>query len=480
MFKQTGLSAIAAVGLFVLAQPALHRTGWKRAGKEVLLLVAGAAITMTPICIWYASMGTPLHYWPYSFIVKPVVSAFASDAEPVESSESAATEETTVSEDKPRSGFLLRLMPGYVRDSWEALSPEQKSQAYTRVQRWYRLLILPILLALGAIAARIAVVVRGKDPARNAPMSEDTGRLVPLLAIWWFFDMAFVWISPRSYEQYYLPLNASGAMLGGYLVGLYAHRFANDSDRPRWIVLGLLGVLVMLITSWHIFFGIRTSPHSGVVYANRQTREEELRRGYIQKWRKVSNRRRYNARGDWELAGEYIRERTEPTDKIYVWGWVGGIYVKAQRLSSARKAFEGTMHTLPPAELSARVRELLDAFEEQPPKFIVDTRKDHFPWNRPPLELWPIAAFSGGQQVRFLPTDDSVVQSFDQMWTPFLRKIFGADEAARYEAIAPLRKYVMEHYKVVEPHRYRPIKTQFGLPSLVHEDFGMQVVFVRK
>jgi hypothetical protein len=72
LFKQTGVSTIAAVGLFVLAGPILYRNAWKNVGKDVLLLVAGAAITLTPICAWYRSMGTPLLYWPYSFALAPV------------------------------------------------------------------------------------------------------------------------------------------------------------------------------------------------------------------------------------------------------------------------------------------------------------------------------------------------------------------------------------------------------------------------
>ena len=59
MFKQTGMSAIGAVGLFILIQPSCITCGWKKAGKDVVLLVAGACITLTPICAWYVSMDTP-------------------------------------------------------------------------------------------------------------------------------------------------------------------------------------------------------------------------------------------------------------------------------------------------------------------------------------------------------------------------------------------------------------------------------------
>jgi hypothetical protein len=290
-----------------------------------------------------------------------------------------------------------------------------------------------------------------------------------------------VWISPRSYEQYYLPLNASAAMLGGYLIGLYENRLQGDRDKSRWLVVGLVGLLVMLAMSWHIFFGIAKSPTSGTVYVNGRTGQPERRRGYLQKWREVAVRREYG----WQNVGDYIRAHSEPTDRIYVWGWVPGIYVQAQRLSAAPKPFEGTMHTLPPAALAERVREILGGFEKHPPKFIVDTRKDHFPWDRPCLELWPIASFSGRGRAAFLPSDPSMVAAYDEFWTATLRKNWGDDEAARYEAMAPLREYVMENYKVVELAYYGAVSTRLRLPTLMHKPglsgtFNWQVVFVRK
>ncbi|GAI43256.1 unnamed protein product, partial [marine sediment metagenome] len=138
--------------------------------------------------------------------------------------------------------------------------------------------------------------------------------------------------------------------------------------------------------SWHIFFGIKTSPHSGIIYRNPATGNPEKRNGYAQKFQQISRRQKY----PWERVGKYIQDYSTLSDKIYVWGWVPGIYVAAQRLSPAPKAFEGTMHTLSPEVLSERIDEILSAFEKEPPKFIVDSRKNHFPWDRPPLELWPL------------------------------------------------------------------------------------------
>jgi hypothetical protein len=150
-------------------------------------------------------------------------------------------------------------------------------------------------------------------------------------------------------------------------------------------------------------------------------------------------------------------------------------------MSATSKAFEGLMQTITAQELSRRVQEMLQAFQENPPKFIVDTRKEDFPADRPPLELWPVATFGGGKNVSFLPPDPTTVSQFDAFWIPALQQYFGGpEEAARYRAMAPLRKYVMENYTAAQPQGYRPSQTRFRLPTLVHETFGPFMVFVRK
>ncbi len=473
MFKQTGMSAIGAVGLFTLIQPVVHRSGWKKAGKDVLLLVAGACITLVPILGWYVSMDTPVHYWPYAFVLEPALSAVGVDTDRGQVAESQEPTAQAKPEKEAPRGLVLKLLPGYVSNSWAALDPAARHQVFLRVLRYYGLLILPIALALGAIAARAVVVLQARRAKAPVPAEQDPGRFVLLFGLWWFFDMAFVWISPHTYEQYFLPLNASSAVLGGYLAGTYAHRLKTDRDRTRWVVLGLLGLLAMLIMSWHIFFGIAKSPYSGVAYED-QYGKPSRDRGYRQTWKKISANGEYA----WVQVGKYIESRSQPTDKIYVWGWVPGIYVQAQRMSAAPKAFEGTMHTLPPKDLAERVRELLDAFAKEPPKFIVDTQNRHFPWDRPPLQLWPNLDNGYGlianppstpEQVvalllrtfgvqatdvtkeRFLRADKpDAIQNYDAAFEKALRQVVEPAEALRYEAMQPLRNYVMKNYQIVE------------------------------
>jgi hypothetical protein len=420
LFKATGVSAAGAIGLFVILQPFLkHRTP-KQTAVDILLLLAGAAAAIGPLYIWIIGWDVKLAL-PYEFVWKTIAKMLPAGA---------ATGQA-------------KSASGYIAGSRELVP---FSQQWPRVLRYYGLLILPITLAAGAIIVRII-----RMPLRLKSENQDTqyairntqyDRFVLLFAVWWILDMAFVWISPRSYEQYYLPLNASAAMLGGYLIALYTDKLTSTIYKTRWRVVGFIGFLCMLVMSWHIFFGITKSPHSGREYGRK-------RRGYAQKLNEISRRRSDNLKAPWEAVAEYIRLRSEPTDKIYVWGWYPGIYVKAQRFSSASKAC--ILPQLEPQKLAETVTGLLAEFEQEMPKFIVDSRKRHIPTDRPPYELWPIVlkGFMGAKKARFLSLDKNEIATCDRLWFDFLKKQFDEDEALRYQALKPLRDFVMQNYKIV-------------------------------
>ena len=449
LFKQTGTSVIAAIGLFVLAQAVLKHRSWPQTGTDILLLLAGAAISIGPVYLWLAGAKAPVGYWPYSFLFRPMLSAPAGSQEDAEHTPAESEANSGTLQDRQagaegsrlagtqREGPFAKFLPRYVRGSWQILKPGERKEVALRVGRYYRLLILPIALALGAIAARLVRMIMSRAGKLRPEDRKGYERFVLLFAIWWLLDMAFVWVSPRSYEQYYLPLNASAAMLGGYLIALYSDRLATSVYKTKWGLIGLVGFICMMIMSWHIFFGIEKSPHSGLKYPSK-------RRGYLQRLEMASQHRK-GAKGPWEVVGEYIRHHSGPDERIYVWGWYPGIYVKAQRLSPVPQAFEGTMHTLSPEALSQRIDEILTAFEKQPPKFIVDSRKQHFPWDRPPLELWPRTPQG------FLPPDKQIMDRYDAVYSEMLREKIEPDEAERFEAMRPLREFVMKNYKIVQP-----------------------------
>ncbi len=450
LFKPTGLSAVGAIGLFVLAQPLLKHRTWKQMGADVLWLGIGAVVAIAPAYIWMIGWDIDMAL-PYQVIWDTLASRMVH----------AGAEEAQSAD--------------YISASREAMS---FSELAGRVLRYYAILILPIALAiLGLLSRLVRFVLSAFSKVKIEPRSYDP--FVLLFGVWWILDMVFIWISPRSYEQYYLPLNASAAMLAGYPMALYAERYVRAENKAKWAVIGLFGVIVMFILSGHIFFGIASSPHSGTAYTDPQTGEPERRRGYVQKLRDVQLRNERDYRGSWEQVGDFIRQRSDRGDGMYVWGWYPGIYVAAERLSPAPKAFEGTMHTLTPAQLGERVEEILNAFSKDPPKFIVDTYKVHFPWDRPPLELW-LSIRNGVQLLRYvggLPKDRS-------QWQRVLLRAYGVgpgdltkegfvradrpaavarfesaykaklaakwpDEAERFEAMRPFRQYVMENYRIV-------------------------------
>jgi len=109
-------------------------------------------------------------------------------------------------------------------------------------------------------------------------------------------------------------------------------------------------------------------------------------------------------------------------------------------------------------ELSEIVSGILDDFKKEPPIFIVDSRKNHFPWNRPPLELWPIipAGFMGKKKARFLPPKNKkTIEKFNKNWSLLLEQRYGIEEAQRFAVMDGFRRYVRENYSLVgmfEPH----------------------------
>lgn len=416
LFKPTGLSAVGGAGLFILLQPVLKHRTWKQMRTDVLLLLAGAAIAVAPVYIWMIGWDVQMSL-PYGFVFDVLAKFVPSGGEAGQ----AVAASDYVSASRSQIEF---------------------SELWPRVMRYYGVLILPVALALGSIIARVTRLVLSIRGRAKIELACD--RFVLLFGVWWILDMAFIWVSPRSYEQYYLPLNASAAMLGGYLIAIYRDKAAGAAFAPKWIAIGAVGLLVMVFMSLDIFRGVAKSPHSNIAYTDPRTRLPERRNGYAQKLEEISDRRNRGARAPWEVVGEYIRTHSTPDDGIYVWGWFPGIYVQAQRMSPAPKAFEGTMHTLAPAVLAERIAEILDAFEQKPPKFLVDTYKRHFPWDRPPLELW-LGASKG-----FTPPNEQVVAQLEAQYVKMLReRVDDPAEVKRFEAMKPLRDYVMENYRIV-------------------------------
>ncbi|MBN2019861.1 MAG: glycosyltransferase family 39 protein [Sedimentisphaerales bacterium] len=409
LFKETGSSAIGAIGLFVLLQPIFGHRTWKQTGLDIVLLLAGAVAALAPLYIWIIGWKVQMAL-PYSFIWDAVAGL-------VPKAQAAGQTSTYVSSLRETISF---------------------SEQWPKVLRFYLALCLPVSLAAGSI-----VVWLGKTVTKSVSNAYD--RFVLLFGVWWLLDMAFVWVSPASYEQYYLPLTASGAATGCYLTAVYRDKLSSAVFKTKWIVTGIVGLVLMVVMSWHIFFGLPRSPYSGMKYP-------EKRNGYIQRWNEISRRKNQSWRGPWERAGEYIRDRTKPSDKIYVWGWVPAVYLSAQRFCPAPNAFESEMHARPPEQLERLIDELLSCFNKEMPKYIVDSRKQHLPMDRFKFELWPIVpeGFMGFQKTQFLPNEPNIVAEFEKLWGQVTRVRSGELEQRRFEIMGKFRKFIRDNYEIVE------------------------------
>jgi hypothetical protein len=317
------------------------------------------------------------------------------------------------------------------------------AEQFPRVMRFYLALILPVALALCSIVLRTSKLITNKINKSEATSKKDYDKFVLLFAIWWLLDMAFVWVSPASYEQYYLPLTASGAITGAYLIAVYRDKASKAVFKTKWVAVGIVGLIVMAAMTVNIFIGRTRSAYSGMQYPER-------RYGYVQRWDEISIRKGTGNRGYWELAGEYIRDHSQPTDKIYVWGWYPGIYLSAQRFSNAPVAFESEMHTKSPQQLEQTIDGLLEAFNKEKPKYIVDSRKQHLPLDRFKFELWPIVpeGFMGFQKTQLLPPNDPrIYAEWEKQWGQLEKERFGEDEFHRFEIMGKFRKFVRENYE---------------------------------
>jgi hypothetical protein len=223
--------------------------------------------------------------------------------------------------------------------------------------------------------------------------------------------------------------------------------------------MGLIGLAVLVVLSLPLVRGVARSPHSGQEYPRRDPGRVTRQRGYLQAIDRVSaSRLEGGAQGQWQLVGRHIREHSQPDETIFVWGWIPGIYVEARRVSASDWPFTSEMHTMSPELLARRVSKLIESFEREKPAFVVDTRKRHFPWNRPPLELWPtvptmvVTPNPPHRQIRLdtpLPADGRTVRRYEKQYAHMLREQVDAQEAERFEAMAPLRAYLREHYEVL-------------------------------
>ncbi len=118
-FKQTGVSVIVAMAVFIILQPMLKQRSWKIMAQDIALLFAGAVIGLIPLMIFFAG-----HDQLFSFIARIPGLGFI------------------------KGRALAKVSSGYVEASREASDFDTQIQS---VLGYYLSFVLPIGLALSAL-----------------------------------------------------------------------------------------------------------------------------------------------------------------------------------------------------------------------------------------------------------------------------------------------------------------------------------------
>lgn len=494
-FKPTGVSVIIAMIVYLLMLLIARRRCWRLLGSDITGLLVGGVVGFVPLSIFYITQGQFLTLLSSFPGVRELAMVFQSG-----SSDSAATASGYVGASRSVSSFATQ---------------------FDRVMNYYRMLIVPIgvsLLAIGVglvdwvglLMSRNPVDVgeREKEQQEVAPATSSLqGAVVLFFAIWWILDMLFVWISPRSYVQYYLPLMASSAMLAGvvvyrcqkkpvvllWLIGVWlildvvliwvasAEHFPYLSIRsgiPKEFWLGWAIQLIPLAVAMGVhFLGRGLNRYTRIMliilacgyallsWSGGNVKAFQKRVGDLQKQKMM------NQINVWEQVGQVIKKNSQPDDGLYVWGWMPGIYVAAQRFSPAMRPAYSDMHTDSPEVVGRQVRRLLKDFEGRAPLFIVDPQKMHYPYNTHPVfQLWPTMP-GAEKKVGFVNPQlyqknrDKFMGQVEAFTFQMLRhpdrpggpveeekaRKMAQAERRRHEAMEPLREFVMKHYKPVVP-----------------------------
>lgn len=525
-FKPTGASFLAAMAIYLFARPLLKRQSWKALGVDLGGLVVGALIGLLPLIV--LSVNQDNLKWLVN--ASPLKFVLNMSATPTQAAESVGKRQTPGTQSDAQTdteapgifqSVVGKLFGSYVSSSHGATT--FKSQA-KRVFGYYKSFIVPIGFSLLVILQGLLCTGRwltGWSRRRDDKLREEAnGAPVALrdnaaffFAIWWLLDMLFVWVSARGYVQYYLPLNASAAMLTAHAL--------HKRDRRTAGVLSLLGLWLVLdvvftaVTSEGFDtaltpkgFGrhmmIYAIPFVAVLILYIVLRRKRIRMPALVPlaalgtmlfaWngdnlsmfqKRVGDLNNRQSPQVWEQIGHYLQDNSREDEGAYVWGWMPGIYVQARRYNPASKPAYGTMHTDSVCRVKAVVQKTVNELKNEPPRYIVDARKFHFPYyTHPNMDLWPrwrdkdrrklyleyhpqqprpAIAHAFMSAAEFGLRQEAYFQQVEELTRQLLLAKHKSEgmldeenarrqaqlEKQRHQALAPLRTYLMENYTPV-------------------------------
>lgn len=345
-----------------------------------------------------------------------------------------------------------------------------------------------------ALAAFVNEIIEKVVSLKKKPGIETTNqqlvtdRLLTVLFLWWIIDMLMVWVSPRAYVQYFLPPNASGIFLAGYLINriirsplaliltgigwLTAELISAGNSTADFSKLVITFAIILIAAGAAMQFmklPQKTKQTAAIALfslavilansSNISVLKDKIKEASIS-----------GGGALWEHVGKFIRDNSTEQDQVYVWGWYPGIYVESHRSCPSRIASYSNMHSDNPQAVSANIKDLLEDMKKNPPFYIVDSQKMHYPfYDHPVFDLWPTMPLGlGNEQDRKILTDKNEIAYYIQNYDKFVEKAcislttnsrhsggpvdkekaeeLAKMEVQRHECMLPLREFVMQNY----------------------------------
>ena len=418
---------------------------------------------------------------------------------------------------------------GYVSASKQAT--EFAKQFIDMFKYYHRSFVVPIGVGVLAIILWVVELIgnifkRKSKPAKQA--SEQVGQadeakanpeiFVLFLGVWWVLDVWFGWVSPRAYVEYFLPLNGSGAMLAGYVVykcmrknwaialvpaaclaadfviayGIRDLLFEGDGVASKYLKMRVVEIIIVAVCGgvWFAGWKFKLKRVAAVVIAvgcvwSWFLYNQANIKSYEERVDSVAKTKQQGGMESWQVLGKQIHDNTVKGDGLYVWGWMPGIYWAADRFSPTTDMVAyGNMHSESPKMIGRKINKLVKELEANPPKYIVDTQKIHYPfYEHPVFDLWPCwdDRKAGRLHLRIYPQQQynyrqmfgsseyeknkEYLMIMTENWTKSVLMspnraggAMGEEKASklaqvereRHEAMEPLREFVMENYRLNE------------------------------
>ena len=209
---------------------------------------------------------------------------------------------------------------------------------------------------MALMSPMVYLAVRGRDRAQS-------------VLYWWLAgNIAAALVGGRMYGHYMLLFVPALATLAG--IGA-ARRLTDERAREAAWLARCVGAIAIVFLAIAIFF-------------------EPLTESFL------------SPDPDWRVPAEYVRDRTQPSDRIFVWGWFPAFYQAADRCPSTRFVYTHILTGKGEAGGEARYHEvpegwnmLMQDLQSAPPKYILDTSPGAYGFDFPPEnypQLWTFLA----------------------------------------------------------------------------------------